>query len=116
MKMKRLLKRIAVIISAALLCVFSAFESFAAPKVFADATDNLQEEFEQINVLDDLKAMTVDGKAFDITDYAFDTTRDVQIVSFTEFCYSFYADKQNNFGLYVYIWNPQGNVSCWCFR
>ena len=106
--MKRLLKRMAVIISAALLCVFSAFESFAAPKAFADETDNLQEEFENINVLDDLKAMTVDGKAFDITDYAFDTTREVQIVSFTEFCYSFYADKQNNFGLYVYIWNPQG--------
>lgn len=67
MKMKRLLKRIAVIISAALLCVFSAFESFAAPTAFADATDNLQEEFENINVLDDLEA----DEKFNIQRYPF---------------------------------------------
>ena len=108
MKMKRILKRMAVIISAALLCVFSAFESFAAPKALADETDNLQEEFENINVLDDLKDTTIGEKKFDLTDYNFDEKKKLSIFSFVEFCYSFYADMQDEYGLYVYVYNPQG--------
>ena len=108
MKMKRILKRMAVIISAALLCVFSAFESFAAPTACADETDNLQEEFENINVLDDLKDTTIGEKKFDLTDYNFDEKKKLSIFSFVEFCYSFYADMQDEYGLYVYVYNPQG--------
>ncbi len=104
MKMKRLLKRIAVIISTALLCVFSAFESFAAPTAFADETDNLQEEFENINVLDDLQS----DKSFKISQYPYykSTTPEMYVINVVEFCYSFDPDRQQNYGLYLYVYNP----------
>ena len=106
MKMKRLLKRIAVIISAALLCVFSAFESFAAPTAFADETDNLQEEFENINVLDDLEA----DEKFNIQRYPFfsSPTPQMYLINVVEFCYSYDEARRDNYGLYLYIYNPQG--------
>ena len=30
------------------------------------------------------------------------------MLSFVEYCYSFYTEKQDNFGLYVYVYNPKG--------
>lgn len=64
--------------------------------------------YEKTNVLDDLKSSTVNGKTFDIKDYPFDDSRDVQIISFVEYCYSFRANLRDNYGLYVYVYNPKG--------
>lgn len=64
--------------------------------------------FEQTNVLDDLKNSTIDGKEFSLTDYNFDTSKETKILSFVEYCYSFYDDKQDNYGLYIYVYNPKG--------
>lgn len=64
--------------------------------------------FEQQNVMDDLDGMTIDGKAFDVKDYAFDESKPTQVLMLAEFCYSFYSDRQDDFGLYLYVWNPQG--------
>ncbi|MGN1053368.1 MAG: hypothetical protein ACI4SH_08290 [Candidatus Scatosoma sp.] len=105
--MKNVFKRIAVIISAALLCFFSAVESFFSVNVFADSAD-VQEQFEQINVLDDLKNTTIGENKFNLVDYNFDESKKLQIFSLVEFCYSFYADNQQDYGLYLYIYNPQG--------
>ena len=30
-----------------------------------------------------------------------------QVISFVEFCYSYYAEKQSDYGLYIYVYNPQ---------
>ena len=64
--------------------------------------------FEQQNVMDDLDGMTIDGKAFSVKDYAFDESKPTQVLMLAEFCYSFYSDRQDDFGLYLYVWNPQG--------
>lgn len=79
---------------------------FSAPAVYAASNDDLS--FDETYVMDDLEGMTINGKAFDIADYGFDESRNTGVVLFTEYCYSFYANKQSNYGLYVYVWNPQG--------
>ncbi len=69
---------------------------------------SIQQSYEQRNVLDDLKGSTIGGKEFDFADYPFAKQGKPQIISFIEFCYSYDAQKQNDYGLYVYVYNPQG--------
>ena len=80
-----------------------------APVAYADTiTGNL--EFDKTNVMDDLEKTTIDGVPFDVKDYPFDEKRDTSVLLFAEYCYSFYSNKQNNYGLYVYVYNPKGLV------
>ena len=64
--------------------------------------------FDNTKVLDDLLPATVGGKPFDIRDYPFDEDGEVQVISFIEYCYSYKANQRDNYGLYVYIYNPKG--------
>lgn len=85
----------------AFLCIFSSLLDnsivFAASAGIANS-----------GVLEDLEGSTIDGEAFDISDYNFDTTKDLRILAFIEYGYTFKPDKRNNYALYVYIYNPQG--------
>ena len=63
--------------------------------------------FEDSKVLDDLLSSTINGKAFDITDYPFNQNKDIQLLSFVEFGYSVRPAYKENYGLYVYIYNPK---------
>ena len=64
--------------------------------------------FDNTDVLEDLSSSTVNGKPFDIKNYPFDETKPVQIISFVEYCYSYRANKRDNYGLYLYVYNPKG--------
>ena len=64
--------------------------------------------FDQTNVLEDLLPATLGGKPFDIRDYPFDENGEVQVISFIEYCYSYKVNQRDNYGLYVYIYNPKG--------
>ncbi len=64
-------------------------------------------QFDNINVLDDLSSSTVNGEIFNITQYPFDEQGSIKIVSFVEYCYSYKANMRSNYGLYVYVYNPQ---------
>lgn len=64
--------------------------------------------FDNTNVLDDLESSTVNGKPFDFLAYAFDETKSLQIINLVEYCYSYKANMRGNYGLYVYVYNPQG--------
>lgn len=64
--------------------------------------------YESQNVWDDLQGATIDGEGIDLNLYNFDEHKNVQIISFVEFCYSFYAENQGDYGLYVYVYNPRG--------
>ncbi len=66
------------------------------------------ESFDDTNVLDDLQSSTVNGKPFDILDYAFDETKDVRIINFVEYCYSYKINMRGHYGIYVYVYNPKG--------
>ncbi|MCM1368205.1 MAG: hypothetical protein NC184_05315 [Roseburia sp.] len=70
-------------------------------------SDDVQSTYEQTNVMSNLKDSTIAGKPFDIADFPHSETAKPQIITFVEFCYSYYADKQSDYGLYVYVYNPQ---------
>ena len=79
----------------------------SAPVAYADTVVG-DVKMDSSNVIDDLQNSTVDGVSFDISNYAFDESRQTQVFMFAEYCYSFYSNRQGNYGLYVYVWNPQG--------
>lgn len=64
--------------------------------------------YENTNVLEDLKGSTINGKDFSLWEYGFNAFKETQVISFVEYCYSFYPTKQNNYNLYVYVYNPKG--------
>ena len=66
--------------------------------------------YDSTNIMDDLEKTTIDGVPFNVKDYPFDEKRDTAVLLFAEYCYSFYSNKQNNYSLYVYVYNPQGLV------
>lgn len=108
LKNKRFTYILSAIIAALLIIFSSLFAGGGIPAYAATAANSTVEAYEQNNVLDDLKGSTIDSKEFNIADYPFDEKKDVQILSFVEYGYSFYSDKQNDYGLYIYIYNPKG--------
>ena len=103
--MKKIFKRIcSAVISFALAVIGMVAGIFpAAMPVKADTAIS----YEQTNVLDDLTNATLNGKKFSLTDYKFDAKKETQVLAFVEYGYSFYEDKQDTYGLYVYVYNPK---------
>lgn len=101
---KIILKKSIIIVSLILLLSVSLPLLFATN--IAYALDN-EVSFDDTNVLDDLKSSTVNGKPFDLLDFAFDESKDIRIVNFVEYCYSYRKNQQGNYGLYVYLYNPK---------
>ena len=64
--------------------------------------------FDKTNVFDDLKESIIDDTKFDLNIFNFDEKKSLQLLSFVEYGYSFYGNLQGNYGLYVYLYNPQG--------
>ena len=87
---------------------FVFFSNVQSGARLARAATVTSTNYEQSNVLNDLEGSTVDGKPFDIKSYGFDKQKRTQILSFIEFCYSFDSNRQHDYGLYVYVYNPQG--------
>ena len=65
-------------------------------------------DFDKTNVLDDLMSSTVNGSAFDITDYPFNEKLEIRIINFVEYCYSFRENMRDDYALYLYVYNPKG--------
>lgn len=77
--------------------------SAKADNTYADNTYN---EFDNSNVLDDLMS----SSTFNIEEYPYSEagiTKHAGIIAFIEYCYSFRADSQGNYALYLYFYNPQ---------
>lgn len=77
-----------------------------APVAYADTVIG-DVQMDSSNVMDDLQNSTIDGVKFDISNYAFDENQTAQVFMFAEYCYSFYTNLRGNYGLYVYVYNPQ---------
>ncbi len=93
-----------------LLLVFVAMiltlTAFSGSIAYASAF-SLSEGFDNSNVLDDLKSSTVDGKPFSVLAYPYNEFGSIKIINFVEYCYSYLASGRGNYGLYVYVYNPQ---------
>ena len=103
-------KKLTYTIAAILLLIIGLLIAFnRGGAVFASAAlSSPQATYEAQNVWNDLQSATYDGADIDLNLYNFDSKKNVQIVSFVEFCYSPFTTKQDDFGLYVYVYNPRG--------
>ena len=104
--MRKIFKRIQVAVISFALTLLTVVAGILPATISVSATETVT--YEQTNVMDDLKGSTINGKPFSLTDYNFDSFKETQILSFVEYCYSFYQNLQDNYGLYVYVYNPQG--------
>ena len=105
--MKAITKRFLYVILTAVLCFVTVFCGQVTLSASADTENSVQANYESTNVLNNLKGSTIGGKQFDLADYPHNSKGKPQIISFVEFCYSYYAEKQSDYGLYVYVYNPQ---------
>ncbi len=105
--MKAITKRFLYVILTAVLCIVTVFCGQGSLSASADSNDSVQATYESTNVLSNLKGSTIGGKEFDLSDYPHNSNGKPQVISFVEFCYSYYAEKQTDYGLYVYVYNPQ---------
>lgn len=103
--MKRILKRTAMLFSALLIGVLSFFESLAFSSVSAETSD-IQAAFENINVLDDLRS----DESFSLYKYPYydSANPEMYLINVVEFCYSYKESMQDDYGLYLYVYNPNG--------
>ena len=100
-KRKKLL--LCIVAFAMVICTFFTMSQ----PIIAYAAEN-EVKFDETNVLEDLQSSKVNGKPFDMKDYPYDESKDIQVISFVEYCYSYRANQRENYGLYVYIYNPKG--------
>lgn len=104
MRIKKKITIIATFFSLAFVLFSVLFEPFTIrTSAFAEEVS-----YDKTYVMDDLEGSTIVGKPFDVEDYPFDEKQSLSVLYFSEYCYSFYSERQSNFGLYLYVWNPQG--------
>lgn len=66
--------------------------------------------FDNTYVLDDLNESNIAGEQFNLVNYGYSKERQAQVLTFAEYGFNYDIDKQNYYGLYVYVYNPSGQV------
>ena len=99
--MSRVIKTGIKIIFAFILGVCTAVSAVRSPPTVKADTDN---SFDNVNVLEDLRS----ADEFNILNYPFNESKDIKIINFVEYCYSYKSNMRDNYGLYIYIYNPKG--------
>lgn len=102
--MKTAVKVKALSLLIAIVIMFGVVTTAAPNIAYAEEALN----FDTTNVLYDLKSSSDGGNAFNLNDYPFDESKDIQVINFVEYCYSYKANMRGNYGLYVYVYNPKG--------
>ncbi len=100
----KVFQKIGIWLFIVLLCITAFGEQ---NNLCAHAETDVRAAYESTNVLDNLNGSTIGGKQFDLSDYPHKENGQPQVISLTEFCYSYYADMQGDYGLYIYLYNPQ---------
>ncbi len=71
------------------------------------AYDEDENKFDSSYVLDDLKSSTGENQRFDMENYPVNLdAKGPSVINFVEYCYSYRANQFNNYGLYIYLYNP----------
>ena len=75
--------------------------------LIAYASDN-NLKFDNTSIFDDLYGSKDDnGNEFDLSNYPIKEDGELQFFSFVEYGYSYYANYEKNYALYLYLYNPQ---------
>ena len=97
--MKRIMKRVLPLV----LAFMTIISVFSVQSVYAEGEELL---FDKTSVMEDLTSSTINGQAFNPSNFPGSDAEDVTVINFAEYCYSVYADKLDNYGVYVYVYNP----------
>lgn len=97
-------KRLFAIICALLVLISGTLFSVFGTGTFAYAEEN---SLDDTDVMDDLRDSTIGGKLFDVSEYGPDPLLSTTVLYLAESCYSYDAALRENYGLYLYVWNPQ---------
>lgn len=62
------------------------------------------------DVLTDLVGTTVEGKEFNLRDYPYARNKEARVIALIEGCYTYHKEDMDKYGLYVYVYNPQGKA------
>ena len=81
-----------------LITVFATPMSIVAASITEESSSV---SYEKTNVLDDLRQCTINGKPFNIADFPYDESKDIQVISFVEYCYSYKANQRDNYGFNI---------------
>ena len=94
------MKRFVSMIAAA--CFFVA-AMISPPAVQTHAAEN-DIKFDETDVLEDLQSI----EGFDIQQYPYydSDEPEMHVINVVEYCYSFYENLRDNYGLYLYVYNP----------
>ena len=89
-----------------MLAVLMLITSFFSMGFTTAKADSRELKFDQTNVMDDLRS----AKNFNILNYPFYESLEPEmgIMNVVEYCYSFDILNQNEYGLYLYLYNPNG--------
>lgn len=101
--MSKIKKSLTISLLAVLLIV--AVLPFSA--VFAEMS---VEGFDSSSIYEDLKDASILGKTFDINDYPVNENGTPELLAFVEFAFSLKHEYQPYYGLYLYVYYPQGNL------
>lgn len=66
--------------------------------------------FDASYILDDLNGAQILGKEFNIADYPLNENGTPELLAFTEFAFTYKMEYQKYYGLYLYIYYPQGGL------
>ncbi|MBR1955419.1 MAG: hypothetical protein IKA29_05820, partial [Clostridia bacterium] len=102
--MSKIKKSLTISLLAVLLIV--AVLPFSAV-VFAETS---VEGFDSSSIYEDLKDASILGKTFDINDYPVNENGTPELLAFVEFAFSLKHEYQPYYGLYLYVYYPQGNL------
>lgn len=105
MKKKEKKNKIFLLLMAIVFAISFLIPTISSVNVYASTCSDEVKNLDQTRVMEDLLSC----ENFDILKYPFDQSEDKMVViNFVEYCYSYKLDMQDNYNLYLYIYNPQG--------
>lgn len=85
---------------------FLSYEIISSGMIAYAEDNNLK--FDNTSIFDDLYGSKDDnGNEFDLSNYPIDKNGELRFFSFVEYGYSYYANNEKNYALYLYLYNPQ---------
>lgn len=83
---------------------------YAAEEAEEGAEETVKMTLATSDVLTDLVGTTIEGKEFNLRDYPYTKDKEARVIALIEGCYTYHKEDMDKYGLYVYVYNPQGKA------
>jgi len=102
------MKRVSVFLIALVVLLAGATASMLGSyyTIVRAETSGTWQSFDERPVIDDLNEATIDGKKFKTADYPIKQGQPMQFLQFIEYCYSPDPSNQQDYSLFLYVYNP----------